>query len=206
VAKERGAAGGEPGRAAGRPRPEPKRDGTIPERLNYLWDLVRAPGGKEYSAAEVARRIQCDFGGEISSVYILKILSGERSRPTDQYLEMLARFFEQPLEFFLSPDPPDVDGAAVAGAIVLRSEAVQAMEQQVAKLPARQQQALNDIVDNLLKAERKDTNGSARGGAIATGNEPVRTMLVQAAQLSPRSWQALSDIINSLVDAARKDT
>jgi transcriptional regulator with XRE-family HTH domain len=136
-------------------RPRPNRRGTIPQRLNYLFETVHAPGSKPYSAAEVARWIN-DNGGKISSVYILKILNGERTGPGHEYLKTLAEFFGVSHTYFYEDDPAEVDGAALNAAIVLRNDNVQSMLVRAARLSPQSQKALSDIIDGLLRAEGKD--------------------------------------------------
>jgi transcriptional regulator with XRE-family HTH domain len=136
-------------------RPTPDRRGTIPQRLNYLFETVRLPGSQPFSAAEVKRWIE-DNGGQISSVYILKILRGERTDPSPKYLTSLARYFGVSPNFFWDAEPREIDGPALAAAIIMRNENVQSMLVRASQLSPRSQQALSDIIDGLLKAEGKD--------------------------------------------------
>lgn len=142
------------GRPPRRERPKANRRGSVPERLRYLFDTVHAPGRKPYSAAEVARWINSN-GGSISSVYILKILSGERTDPSPRYLKQLAQFFGVSPAFFWEDDPPALDGAAQHAKIVLRSDRVQKMMLKASQLSEASQDALSDIIDSLLRAEGK---------------------------------------------------
>lgn len=141
--------------APGRARPTADRRGTIPQRLNYLFEHVHAAGRRPYSAAEVARGIT-DNGGSISAVYILKILSGERNEPSQRYLRDLAQFFGVSPSFFLDDDPPALDGAALDAQIRLRSDKVQSMLRRATHLSPRSLDALSDIINSLLRAEGKD--------------------------------------------------
>ncbi|GJF05880.1 helix-turn-helix domain-containing protein [Pseudonocardia sp. D17] len=128
--------------------------GTMPERLNYLFQNVRNIDDKPYSAAQVARWIN-DNGGEISSVYILKILNGERTDPSQRYLKELARFFGVSPAFFWEDEPADLDVDELRQRILLRDDLVQSMMLRAARLSPSSQQALSDIIDSLLKAEGK---------------------------------------------------
>lgn len=145
-------------RSAGRSRPRPDRFGSIPERLNYLFAAVHVPGRRPYSAAEVARWIN-DNGGSISAVYILKILSGERQEPSWQYLTSLAAFFEVDPEFFTSDEPPAVDGETADARIRMRSDQAQRLLQKATLLSPRSLDALDAIIDSLLRAEGRDGPG-----------------------------------------------
>jgi transcriptional regulator with XRE-family HTH domain len=138
-----------------RGRPVANRRGGIPERLNYLFQTVHAPDRRPYSAAEVARWIN-DNGGKISSVYILKILNGERTDPSQRYLKEIARYFGVSPAFFWEDDPAELDGEALNTQILLRDDLVQSMMLRAARLSRGQQEALSGIIDSLLRAEGKD--------------------------------------------------
>lgn len=140
--------------ASGRTRPTADRRGTIPQRLNYLFEVVHAPGVKPYSAAHVAKWIN-DNGGQISSVYINKILDGDRMNPSTKYLVSLAEFFAVEPSFFLDTNPPELDGATQNVKIIQREPLGQRLMRAL-QLSARSQKALNDIIDSLLLAEGKD--------------------------------------------------
>ncbi|MFB9743814.1 hypothetical protein ACFFOU_22090 [Pseudonocardia sulfidoxydans] len=135
--------------------------GTVPERLNYLFQNIRSVEDKPYSAAQVARWIE-DNGGEISSVYILKILNGERNEPSQRYLKDLARFFEVSPAFFWEDEPADLDAGELRERIVLRDGHLRAMMLRVARLSPGAQQAVSAIVEVLLKAEGKGSDEELR--------------------------------------------
>jgi transcriptional regulator with XRE-family HTH domain len=137
-----------------RTRPAPDRRGSIPARLGYLFATVRPPGGRPYSAAEVARWIN-DNGGKISAVYILKILSGERSEPSVPYLKDLAAFFGVKLAFFVDDDPPELDGPALYAQVVLRDPDMLTVITRLSRLSPGSRAALIDVLDALLRAEGK---------------------------------------------------
>lgn len=141
-------------RAPRRVRPTADRRGTIPQRLNYLFETVHAPGSKPYSAAAVAEWIN-NNEGEISSVYILKILDGSRVEPKQKYLKPLAQYFCVPLTFFYDEDPPELDGVALNAEILMRDEKVRSAATRMARLSRRSQDSVSDLIDALLVAEGK---------------------------------------------------
>lgn len=138
-----------------RTRPQADRRGSFPERLNYLFATVHAPGRRPYSAAEVARWINDNGGQQISAVYILKLLGGERLNPHPRYVHQLARFFCVEEDFFTVEDPPALDGTALDAQIRVRNQTVQSMLVRATQLSPRSQEALSDIIDSLLRAEGK---------------------------------------------------
>lgn len=144
--------------AAGRPRTTrvvANPHGSIPERLQYLLEVVRPPGENPVSAAEIARWIN-EAGGAISSVYVLKILKGER-QPALAKLQWLAKFFGVPIGFFLDEEPSKLDVDTLVAQMVQRriTSDPQVLLMKIAQLSSGTQAALNDIIDNLLVAEGK---------------------------------------------------
>ena len=134
----------------------PNRQGTIPQRLNYLFDQVRAPDGDEFSTREVAKRIADSGFGKISYPYIGKIRSGERSNPGVDYVRPLAKFFMLELMWFYDPDPDPVDGELLSTMIMMRDTNMKSLIERISRLSEPQQKALGDIIDSLLRAEGKD--------------------------------------------------
>lgn len=136
--------------AQGRPTANPR--GSIPERLAYLFEVIHPPGQRPYSAAEAARAIN-DHGGKISSVYILKILSGERPDPSPRYLKCIAKFFGVSLSVFYDDDPPELDAHALTLQITLLNPKLQEIMLRASRLSPKSQNAVRDIIDSILKAE-----------------------------------------------------
>ncbi|MFC7655457.1 helix-turn-helix domain-containing protein [Pseudonocardia benzenivorans] len=128
--------------------------GTVSERLNYLFQNIRSIEDKPYSAAQVARWIE-DNGGEISAVYILKILNGERNEPSQRYLKDLARFFGVSPAFFWDDEPAGLDVGVLRERIVLRDGHLRAMMLRAARLSPGSRQAVSVVIEALLKAEGK---------------------------------------------------
>lgn len=133
-------------------RPKPVRNGTIPERLNYLFTTVVQSDGKPYTAGRVAGWIN-DNGGKISSVYVLKILRGERKEPTTSYLRLIAQFFEISPSFFYEDDPAPIDGHRQNMMILLREPEYASMLQQYASLSPTLQQGVRELIDRMVQAD-----------------------------------------------------
>lgn len=137
-------------------RPEPVRNGTIPERLNYLFATVVQADGKPYTAGRVATWIN-DNGGKISSVYLLKIMRGERKEPTAGYLRMIAQFFEISPSFFYEDDPAPIDGRRQNMMMLLREPEYSSMLQKYTSLPPTLRQAVSELMDRMAQAEGSST-------------------------------------------------
>lgn len=68
-------------------------------RLSLLFDSVRRPNGKRWTLHSVAR----ETGLSVSYLWMLK--KGKKKNPTQMVIKNLARVFDVPTDFFLSPDP-----------------------------------------------------------------------------------------------------
>jgi transcriptional regulator with XRE-family HTH domain len=151
-------------RSPGRPGVNP--GDSVPERLSYLFETVHPAGQRPYSAAEVTRAIN-DGGGKISSVYILKILSGERPDPSARYLKLIAKFFGVSLAYFYDDVPPELDANAMSAQITLRNPRLQEIMLRAARLSTKSQAAVRDIIDSILAAEGvTDAEFNSRQGEI----------------------------------------
>ncbi|MET8768448.1 MULTISPECIES: hypothetical protein [unclassified Streptomyces] len=84
--------------------PVPGPGAPFHERLNYLFDRVRPPGGKEFSNAHVAREIS-SYSNEVSitGAYIGQLRRGEKT-PTIKLPPLFARFFGVKPRFFFEDE------------------------------------------------------------------------------------------------------
>lgn len=69
------------------------------ERLSQLFEQVRRPDGKEWSALQVAKACSAT-GVQTSHQYISQLRSGERNNPRFVLVEALATFFSVPVSYF----------------------------------------------------------------------------------------------------------
>ncbi|MFM9452323.1 hypothetical protein [Streptomyces europaeiscabiei] len=73
------------------------------DRLNYLFDRVRAPGAAEFSNAHVARTISSYGAVSYTGAWIGKLRAGEGT-PTITLVQLLARFFGVEAGFFVEDE------------------------------------------------------------------------------------------------------
>ncbi|MGD9526391.1 MAG: hypothetical protein AB7I38_11835 [Dehalococcoidia bacterium] len=132
------------------------RRSLIQQRVQWVFDTVVLPGRGPFKATEVARWIN-ESGGEISAIYLQKILRGERT-PSLAKLEWIGRFFGIPPTWWVSDNPPELDVPALVRALRLRESPYDPaqLQRKIAALSPGQQLAVQEIVDNLLRAEGKD--------------------------------------------------
>jgi len=75
---------------------------SIHEKVDLLFKTNPKPDGSEYSYQEVEDGID----HVVSSVAIWKLRTGKIKNPSYRFLEALADFFDVPLEYFSSSEPP----------------------------------------------------------------------------------------------------
>ena len=68
-------------------------------RLSQLFEQVRRPDGKEWSAIQVAKAVSAS-GVATSHQYVSQLRSGERDNPRFVLVEALATFFSVPISYF----------------------------------------------------------------------------------------------------------
>jgi transcriptional regulator with XRE-family HTH domain len=78
------------------------------DRLAFLFDRIRDPGGDKYTLREVADAISAQAEAvpaliaPLSHTFLGQLCTGERDNPTVKQLRGLARFFGVPIESFTS--------------------------------------------------------------------------------------------------------
>jgi transcriptional regulator with XRE-family HTH domain len=87
---------------------------TLTERLNTLFETVRRPDGRPWSAAEVAQQVT-ERGTPIGESFIMELRRGRRANARPVKLRALADFFGVPLTYFYAEDdrPPDPEEAVL---------------------------------------------------------------------------------------------
>ncbi|MEU6116561.1 hypothetical protein ABZ840_18740 [Streptomyces sp. NPDC047117] len=83
--------------------PVPAPGAPFADRLNFLFDRVRAPGAKEFSNAHVARTISSYGDDSFTGAYLGMLRKGERT-PTITLVPLLARFFGVEAGYFVEDE------------------------------------------------------------------------------------------------------
>lgn len=73
---------------------------AIAAKIEYLFNTVRRPDGREYTYDEIERGTH----GRVSRSYVWKLRNGRSQNPSLDVIEALAEFFHVPPEFFFSLD------------------------------------------------------------------------------------------------------
>lgn len=90
---------------------------AIGAKIEYLFNTVRRPDGREYTYDEIERGTQ----GRVSRSYVWKLRNGRSHNPSLEVIESLAEFFHVPPEFFFSLDNDSEDAqrdAALVAALL----------------------------------------------------------------------------------------
>ncbi|WP_372939703.1 PAS domain-containing protein [Mycolicibacterium sp.] len=82
----------QPGPAAAGRSGRQRRGGAVADRLNRLFETIRAPGQGPYTNSEVLRAL-ADRGVYISAPYLSQLRRGNRKRPSEATVNALAEFF-----------------------------------------------------------------------------------------------------------------
>lgn len=137
-------------------RPNPDRTGTIPERLTYLFETVRGRNGEHHTPTQVASWIT-DNGGKISTVYIRKILSGERQTPGASYLKPIAQYFRVSPSFFYDDDPAPIDGLEQHLLILIRDTEYVSLLERYSTLSPELREIVSSVIDQLMRSVQPPT-------------------------------------------------
>ncbi|OLL90024.1 hypothetical protein Ae406Ps2_6182 [Pseudonocardia sp. Ae406_Ps2] len=138
------------------------RSGSIPQRLYYLFTTIVGPAKRPYPAADVARWINAN-GGHITTVYMQKLLTGERGKnPGEDYLRWISEFFAVPVSFFREVQPAPINGLHQSAVVLLRNNRAAELVQLYAQLTPGQQDAVHRLLAGIV-----DDNNS--GAAPARG-------------------------------------
>ncbi|WP_331273032.1 helix-turn-helix domain-containing protein [Motilibacter deserti] len=140
--------------------PEPR---TLAQKLDYLFRQVHPRDRGEYSLREVAAGIERAGGPTISPTYLMYLRKGQRTNPTMQHLEAIARFFGVPMAYFLD----DATAAQVTDELdlvaALRDEDVRAVALHVAELSPEGRAAVARMVEQIRQDEEAASGGETPG-------------------------------------------
>jgi transcriptional regulator with XRE-family HTH domain len=130
---------------------QPKPD-SLADRLNHLFDIVHPPGLLPYSNEEVARAVR-EQGGDISRAYLSYLRNGDRTNPTFQHLQALARFFGVTPAYFFDDDVATEVNAQLDLVVALRDAGVRAVALRAAGLSPRGLHAVATIIEEVRSLE-----------------------------------------------------
>ncbi|MFG3288323.1 XRE family transcriptional regulator [Streptomyces sp. NPDC048179] len=134
--------------------------GSLADKIDALFRIVRRPNREQFSHEEVARACREATGESFSATYLWQLRTGRRDNPTKRHLEALAQFFDVPVAYFFDDD----QGAAIARELellgALRDAGVRSVALRAVNLSPEGVNTISDMIDVL--ARRKGAGG-ARG-------------------------------------------
>ncbi|MCK2245320.1 MULTISPECIES: XRE family transcriptional regulator [unclassified Crossiella] len=127
--------------------------GTLAERIDHLFQVIRRPNGEQHSHEEVAKACRESTGETFSATYLWQLRTGRRDNPTKRHLEALAGFFQVPPAYFFD----DEQGAAIAKELeilgALRNSAVRDVALRAVNLSEEGLGTITDIIDAIARRE-----------------------------------------------------
>ncbi|GAA2790935.1 XRE family transcriptional regulator [Crossiella cryophila] len=136
--------------------------GTLAERIDHLFQVIRRPNGEQHSHEEVAKACRDSTGETFSATYLWQLRTGRRDNPTKRHLEALAGFFQVPPAYFFD----DEQGAAIAKELeilgALRNSAVRDVALRAVNLSEEGLGTITDIIDAIARreAQRGESEGA----------------------------------------------
>lgn len=77
---------------------------SFADKLNQLFEIVRRDDGSAYSLSDVATAVNAEGRTKLSASYLSELRTGRKDNPNVWVADALARFFGQPLEYFVDED------------------------------------------------------------------------------------------------------
>jgi transcriptional regulator with XRE-family HTH domain len=98
---------------------------SFADKLDRLFTTVRREDGSAYSITDVAAAITAQGQTKLSASYLSELRSGRKDHPNIWVADALARFFGQPIEYFveagMEPVQPGKRAAPAAGGAAISS-------------------------------------------------------------------------------------
>jgi ESX-1-secreted protein regulator len=140
------------------------------EKLERLFVAVRHPDGSQYSLADVAAAVNAEGSAKLSASYLSELRSGRKDNPSIWVVSALARFFGQPIEYFLDDRDPvasrDDHGDAVVAMDRLSSDDrlrraldshdVRRIAMRASRLTPEDRDRVADLIERLSDEEHGD--------------------------------------------------
>ncbi|OBK38560.1 XRE family transcriptional regulator [Mycobacterium sp. 1245111.1] len=131
-----------------------KVPGTLADRLNRLFDLVRKPNEPPMSNAAASAAIKEKTGVSISAAYLWQLRNGTKDNPTVAHLRALAEFFGLPASYLVDTTPDPGLEAQLNLLQALRDHGVRGIALRASGLTPRALTNLASMIDHVRRLER----------------------------------------------------
>ena len=128
--------------------------GSFADKLDYLFRNVYPRERGEYSYREVAASIEAAGGPTVSPTYLMYLRKGQRTNPTLQHLEAIARFFGVPPAYFLDEDIASLVADQVKILAILRNAGVRNLALRAADLSPEALAAVARLIEQLHSTDK----------------------------------------------------
>ena len=162
------------------PHPEaPQGQGTLAERIEYLFQHMHPGNRGPYTIEEVVEGIRAQGGPTISYNFLHALRRGTRDNPTKQHLEALATWFQVPVAYFFDDDVSTRVRSQIKLLAAMRSNAVRNIALRASELTPEGLSALADIIENVARLQRTaraaaPDDADERAGGASPGDEDAR--------------------------------
>ncbi|WHT18366.1 XRE family transcriptional regulator [Crossiella sp. CA-258035] len=137
-------------------RPE---TGSLAERIDHLFQVIRRPNGEQHSNEEVAKACRESTGETFSATYLWQLRTGRRDNPTKRHLEALAGFFQVPPAYFFDDEQGKVIARELELLGALRNTAVRDVALRAVNLSEEGLGTVTDIIDAIARREAQRGGG-----------------------------------------------
>ncbi|UGY92297.1 hypothetical protein [Streptomyces gobiensis] len=127
--------------------------GKFDQRLNELIQAMYPDERKRPGYARLAKEISDTTGGAISGTYLWELATGKKRNVTLEQLDVLARFFGVPPEYFLNEEASERVRAHLALATALRDAKVRNLALRAEGLSQASLDALLTMVNEARKVQ-----------------------------------------------------
>jgi transcriptional regulator with XRE-family HTH domain len=128
--------------------------GTLAEKLDYLFRVMRPKGGGEYTYRDVAQHINdAGTGTTISSSYLWQLRRGEKTNPTIKHIEAIAKFFGVPPSYFLDDESTQEITAQLELLAAMRDSNVREIATRASDLSEPALKMIKNVIDQTRQLE-----------------------------------------------------
>ena len=129
------------------------RGNVIAERLDWLFQNILHPDGREYKYIEIQNKTE-KLGRKVTASYIGKLRRGEQENPAWDVVSVLAQVFNVPITFFYQQQMTEEELERIKIATVLQEEKVGEIALKARDLSPAQRKTILDVIDGMVDAKR----------------------------------------------------
>ena len=154
------------------PHPDaPQGQGTLAERIEYLFQNMYPRNRGPYTMEEVVEGLRARGGPTISYNFLHALRRGTRDNPTKQHLEALASWFGVPVSYFFDDDVSTRVRSQIKLLAAMRNNAIRDIALRASELTPEGLSALADIIDNVARLQRSARRAPSEDGLTGDSSE-----------------------------------